>query len=137
MLEVLSAALMLILLLLLLVMQLRQPVHSAQMLEQQHRAMLIDMNEGLNRQGDRLTSNQALESECLRAAVGDDLRATRDAVNAVQAKQNLLRTEMLAQTLAKLAEQGRADQELIQNSFRSATQHLATSIKALSKTVDE
>jgi DNA recombination protein RmuC len=68
--------------------------------------------------------------------VAEELRATRDAVNALQAKQDLLRSEMLAQTLAKLAEQGRADQELIQNSFRNATQHLATSIENLSKTVD-
>lgn len=136
MLEILFAVLVLILLLFLLVMQLRQPTRSAQMLEQQHRAMLTDLHDGLNKQGDRLIAAQVSESERLRTAVGDELRATRDAVNALQAKQDLLRTEMLAQTLAKLAEQGRADQELIQNSFRNATQHLATSIEALSKTVD-
>jgi DNA recombination protein RmuC len=90
----------------------------------------------LNKQGDRLIAAQVSESERLRAAVGEELRATRDAVNALQAKQDLLRSEMLTQTLAKLAEQGRADQELIQNSFRNATQHLATSIETLSKTVD-
>jgi len=72
----------------------------------------------------------------LRIAVSEELRATRDAINALQAKQDELRSEMLAQTLAKLTEQGRADQELIQNSFRNATQHLATSIESLSKTVD-
>ncbi|MBA4382481.1 MAG: DNA recombination protein RmuC [Sideroxydans sp.] len=136
MLEILFAVLVLILLLILLVMQLRQPVRSAQMLEQQHRSMLTDLHDGLNKQGDRLIAAQVSESERLRTAVGEELRATRDAVNALQAKQDLLRTEMLAQTLAKLAEQGRADQELIQNSFRNATQHLATSIEALSKTVD-
>lgn len=136
MLEILFAVLVLILLLILLAMQLRQPTRSAQMLEQQHRAMLTDLHDGLNKQGDRLIAAQVSESERLRTAVGDELRATRDAVNALQAKQDLLRTEMLAQTLAKLAEQGRADQELIQNSFRNATQHLATSIEALSKTVD-
>ena len=106
------------------------------MLEQQHRAMLTDLNDGLNKQGDRLIAAQAAESERLRAAVSEELRATRDAINALQAKQDTLRSEMLAQTLAKLAEQGRADQELIQNSFRNATQHLATSIETLSKTVD-
>lgn len=136
MLEILFAALILMLLLLLWVMQLRQPARSAQLLEQQHRAMLADLNDGLNKQGDRLIATQAVEAERLRTAVSEELRATRDAVNALQAKQDLLRSEMLAQTLAKLAEQGRADQELIQNSFRNATQHLATSIEALSKTVD-
>jgi DNA recombination protein RmuC len=106
------------------------------MLERQHRAMLTDLHDGLNKQGDRLIAAQVGESERLRAAVAEELRATRDAINALQAKQDLLRSEMLAQTLAKLAEQGRADQELIQNSFRNATQHLATSIETLSKTVD-
>jgi DNA recombination protein RmuC len=72
----------------------------------------------------------------LRAAVGEELRATRDAVNVLQAKQELLRTEILSKTLEKLAEQGRADQELIQNSFRNATLNLATSIEALEKKVD-
>lgn len=136
MLEILFSALVLILLITLIVMQLRQPARSAQMLEQQHRAMLTDLNDGLTKQGDRLIAAQVSESERLRTAVGEELRATRDAVNALQAKQDLLRTEMLAQTLAKLSEQGRADQELIQNSFRNATQHLATSIETLSKTVD-
>lgn len=136
MLEILFAVLVLLLLLILLVMQSRQPARSAHLLEQQHRAMLADLNDGLNKQGDRLIATQVVEAERLRTAVSEELRATRDAVNALQAKQDLLRTEMLAQTLAKLAEQGRADQELIQNSFRNATQHLATSIEALSKTVD-
>ncbi len=135
MLEILSVVAVL-LLIVLLAMQWRQPARSAKMLEQQHRAMLTDLHDGLNKQGDRLIAAQVSESERLRGAVAEELRATRDAVNALQAKQDLLRSEMLAQTLAKLAEQGRADQELIQNSFRNATQHLATSIETLSKTVD-
>jgi len=136
MLEILTIIVVLILLIVLLTLQWRQPARAAQMLEQQHRAMLSDLHDGLNKQGDRLIAAQIVESERLRSAVGEELRATRDAINALQAKQDLLRTEMLAQTLAKLAEQGRADQELIQNSFRNATQHLATSIETLSKTVD-
>jgi DNA recombination protein RmuC len=135
-LEALLIVAALVLLVVLLAMQFKQPARAAQMLEQQHRAMLTDLHDGLNKQGDRLIAAQAAESERLRAAVGEELRATRDAINVLQAKQDTLRTEMLAQTLAKLAEQGRADQELIQNSFRNATQHLATSIETLSKTVD-
>ncbi|HEU0186261.1 MAG TPA: DNA recombination protein RmuC [Gallionellaceae bacterium] len=114
----------------------RLPEHSTQMLEQQHRAMLTDLHDALGKQGDRLIAAQAAEAERLRAAVGEELRATRDAINVLQAKQDALRSEMLAQTLEKLAEQGRADQELIQNSFRNATQHLANSMEALGKTVD-
>jgi DNA recombination protein RmuC len=123
-------------LIVLLAMQWKQPMRSAKLLEQQHRAMLTDLHDGLDKQGDRLIAAQSAESERLRGAVSEELRATRDAINALQGKQDLLRSEMLAQTLAKLADQGRADQELIQNSFRNATQHLATSIETLSKTVD-
>ena len=120
----------------LLLMQRQLPAHAAQVLEQQHRAMLSDLNDGLNKQGDRLIASQTDQSERLRKAVAEELRATRDAVHALQAKQDALRNEILTQTLAKLAEQGRADQELIQNSFRNATQHLSGSVEALAKSVD-
>src|SRR5271169_222215 len=129
MLEISLIIVVLALVVVLLVMQQRQPARAAQVLEKQHRAMLTDLHDGLNKQGDRLIAAQAAEAERLRAAVGEELRATRDALHT-------LRSEMLSQTLAKLAEQGRADQELIQNSFSNAMQHLATSIEALSKTVD-
>ena len=124
MLEILSAVAVL-LLVVLLAMQWKQPARAARMLEQQHRAMLTDLNGGLNSQGDRI-----------RASMSEELRVMRDAINALQAKQDLLRTEMLASMLEKLAEQGRADQKLIQESFNNATQHLRNSIETLSKTVD-
>jgi len=133
---IIVAVLSLALLVTVFLMMRKLPAQSAKVLEQQHRVMLTDLHDGLNKQGDRLVASQVAESERLRAAVGEELRATRDALNALQAKQDELRSEMLAKTLEKLAEQGRADQELIQNSFRNATQHLATSIEALSKTVD-
>ena len=135
-LEIILIAATLVLLAALLTMQFKQPARAAQMLEQQHRAMLTDLNDGLNKQGDRLIAAQAAESERLRAAVSEELRATRDAINALQAKQDTLRGEMLAQMLEKLSEQGRADQKLIQESFNNAAQHLRNSIETLSKTVD-
>jgi len=128
-LEVLLMVGVLVLLVVLLALQFRQPARAAQMLEQQHRAMLTDLHDGLSKQGDRLIAAQASEAERLRAAVSEELRATRDAIGA-------LRTEMLAQMLEKLAEQGRADQKLIQESFNNASQHLRNSIETLSKTVD-
>ncbi|MHB1117053.1 DNA recombination protein RmuC [Sideroxydans sp.] len=128
MLEILSV-IAVVVLLAVLALQFKQPARIARMLEQQHRAMLTDLNDGLNKQGDRLIAAQAAESERLRTAVGEELRATRDAIAA-------LRTEMLAQMLEKLAEQGRADQKLIQDSFNNASQHLRNSIETLSKTVD-
>lgn len=80
----------------------------------------------LDEQGGKISENQAREAERLR----EELRALRDAVV-------LLRGEILAQVLEKLAEQARADQELIQNSFRNATLHLSANVEALGKTVDE
>ncbi|MDX8399677.1 MAG: DNA recombination protein RmuC [Gallionellaceae bacterium] len=136
MLETLLTAAVLVLVVVLLALQLRQPARLAKMLEHQHRAMLTDLHDGLNKQGDRLIASQTEQAERLRTAVGAELRLTREAVTALQAKQDVLRSEILAQTLAKLAEQGRADQKLIQDSFRNATQHLAASIETLSKTVD-
>src|SRR5574340_136261 len=136
MLEISLIAAVLALVVVLIVLQQGQPARAAQVLEQQHRAMLTDLHDGLNKQGDRLIAAQAAEAERLRAAVGEELRLARDAIAALQARQDMLRSEILAQTLAKLSEQARADQELIQNSFRNATQHLASSIETLSKTVD-
>ncbi len=135
-LEVLLIVAALVLLIALYATLSRQPARAAQLLEQQHRAMLSDLHDGLSKQGDRMIAAQAAEAERLRAAVGEELRATRDAINALQAKQDTLRSEMLAQTLEKLAEQGRADQKLIQEAFNNATQHLRNSIESLSKTVD-
>ncbi|MGC2459016.1 MAG: DNA recombination protein RmuC [Gallionellaceae bacterium] len=129
MLEISLIVAVLALAIVLLVMQQKQPARAAQVLEQQHRAMLTDLHDGLNKQGDRLIAAQTEQSERLRIAVTEELRVTRDAMHN-------LRNEMLTRTLEKLAEQGRADQELIQNSFRNATQHLAGSIETLSKTVD-
>jgi DNA recombination protein RmuC len=136
MLESVLLVTVLVLLIVLLVMQLRQPARAAQALEQQHRAMLTDLHDGLNKHGDRLISTQNDQLERLRTAVAEELRATRDAISALQAKQDTLRSEMLAQTLEKLSEQGRADQKLIQESFSNATQHLRNSIESLSKSVD-
>ena len=134
--EILLMVAVLVLVIVLLVMQRKLPAHAAQVLEQQHRAMLTDLHDGLNKQGDRLIASQADHAERLRAAVADELRATRDAVQALQARQQALRDEILTKLLEKLSEQARADQELIQNSFRNATQHLSGSVEALAKTVD-
>lgn len=85
---IIVAVLTLLLVIVLLVMQYRLPARSAQVLEQQHRAMLTDLHDGLNKQNDRQ------------------------------------------------AEHARADQELIQTSFRNATQHLSGSVETLVKTMD-
>jgi DNA recombination protein RmuC len=129
MLETVLIVVVLLLALALLVLQLRMPARSAQVLKDQYREMQGDLHDGLGKLGDRMVAAQAAESERLRTAVTEDMRATRDALHT-------MRTEMLTQTLEKLAEQGREDQKLIQDSFRNATQHLASSIEMLEKKVD-
>lgn len=109
-------------------------------LDEKHRAMLLDLHDGLNRLGDRLGNASAEASEKLRAGVAHELQQTRDAMQVLQLSQ----TQSLAQTretvLEKLhqtlAEQGKAEQELIQSTMRNATLQLTASIETLTKAVD-
>ena len=109
-------------------------------LDEKHRAMLLDLNDGLNKLGDRLNAASNESGERLRAAVALELAQTREAMQALQ----LAQTTSLAQTretvLEKLhitlAEQGKAEQELIQATMRNATLQLTATIEGLSKVVD-
>ncbi|HEY5993841.1 MAG TPA: DNA recombination protein RmuC, partial [Gallionellaceae bacterium] len=118
MLEILLTVAVLALLIVALVLLQRMPARNAQLLEQQHRAMLADLHDALSRLGDRMVAAQGEQSEKQQAAL------------------HALRSEMMTQTMAKLAEQGREDQKLIQESFKNATLHLAGSVEALEKKVD-
>ncbi|WP_221763406.1 DNA recombination protein RmuC [Methyloradius palustris] len=109
-------------------------------LEEKHRLMLLDLNDGLNKLGDRLNVISSDSSERLRAAVAQELKETRDAMQQLKLSQ----AEGLAQTretvLEKLhttlAEQGKAEQSLIQDTMLKATSQLTASIETLTKTVD-
>ncbi|ADQ84886.1 DNA recombination protein RmuC [Methylovorus sp. MP688] len=108
--------------------------------EEKHRAMLRDLHDGLNKLGDRLSLSSVDSSERLRQAVAQELKETRDAMQALQAAQ----TNSLAQTretvLEKLhttlAEQGKAEQTLIQDTMLKATSQLTATIETLTKAVD-
>ena len=54
----------------------------------------------------------------------------------LQAKHDQLRTEVLTRILQTLAEQNRAEQELIQTTMRNASAQLAASMELLTKTTD-
>lgn len=109
-------------------------------LEEKHRVMLLDLNDGLNKLGDRLNAASNESGERLRASVALELAQTREAMQALQ----LAQTASLAQTretvLEKLhitlADQGKAEQELIQATMRNATLQLTATIEGLSKVVD-
>lgn len=106
-----------------------------------HRAMLLDLGAGLDRLGDRMLAASAGEAERQRMLVATELRAARDAVQSLQAtllaRQEQLRSEMLTQTLGKLAETARADRELLQDGLRKASQQQAETTEALSRIVGE
>ena len=111
-----------------------------QQLEEKHRAMLLDFNDGLNKLGDRLSASSGEMSERLRVSVASELQATRDAMQALQLAQNSSLSQTRESVLEKLhttlAEQGKAEQELIQSTMRNATMQLTASIETLAKSVD-
>jgi len=111
-----------------------------QQLEDKHRAMLLDFNDGLNKLGDRLGASSSESGERLRLIVANELQATRDAMQALQLAQNaslaLTRETVLEKLHTTLAEQGKAEQELIQSTMRHATLQLVATIDSLAKSVD-
>lgn len=110
-------------------------------LEDKHRAMLVDLNNGLNNLGDRLINLSNEHSDRLRTQVTQELSQTRDAMQKLQVSQveSLAATReiILERMHQTLAEQSKAEQILIQNTMGGATQLLAQRIEALTKTVEE
>ena len=132
------------------------------MLEERHRQVLLDLHDGLNKLGDRMVAATTVSSERLREIVSQELKATREAMqklqlaqqdglsntreeilrqlgslsSELQAKQEAMRAEMIGKTLQTMAEQGRADQELIQSSMQRSTEMLTLSIGSLTKATD-
>ena len=111
-----------------------------QQLEEKHRAMLLDFNDGLNKLGDRLSTSSNETSERLRSSVAAELQATRDAMQALQLAQNnslsLTRETVLEKLHTTLSEQGKSQQVLINDTMLKATTTLTQSIESLTKAVD-
>jgi DNA recombination protein RmuC len=111
-----------------------------QQLEEKHRAMLLDFNDGLNKLGDRLSASSQETSERLRASVANELQSTREAMQALQLAQNsnlaLTRESIMEKLHTTLVEQGQAQQALINDTMLKATTTLSLSIESLSKAVD-
>jgi DNA recombination protein RmuC len=112
----------------------------AALLEEKHRAMLLDLHDGLNKLGDRLALVSSESSEKLRQSVAQELQATREAMTRLELSQQqqlaATREQVLEKLHTTLSEQGKAEQELIQATMRNATLQLTTSMEALTKTVD-
>ena len=118
----------------------QQASQLAQALELKHRAMLLDLHDGLNKLGDRLSASSHEASERLRLSVSQELQSTRDAMQTLQLSQadNLGKTReaVLEKLHTTLSDQGKAQQELIQSTMRNATLQLIASIETLTKAVD-
>lgn len=110
-------------------------------LEEKHREMLRDLHDGLNKLGDRLQEITGNNSERLRSVVAEELKQTRDAMQSLQASQATslaqTRENILEKLHTTLAEQGKAEQALIQTTMGNATQLLSQRIENLTKVVEE
>lgn len=130
--------------------------------EAQHRAVLGELHEGLARQTERQNSAQHENLERLRAAVVLELNQARASLHALQLAQqeilgesrteltqqlgelnlatqhklDALRSEMIGQTLERLGEQARGQNELLQSTFKRTAEQITQSIEALTRTVD-
>lgn len=109
-------------------------------LEEKHRAMLLDLHEALNKLADRLGANASEATERLRQSVSSELHQTRDAMQALQLSQTQTLSQTRESVLEKLhttlAEQGKAEQALIQDTMLKATSALTQRIEQLSQVVD-
>jgi DNA recombination protein RmuC len=111
-----------------------------QSLEDKHRAMLLDLNDGLNKLADRLNASTTENSDRLKQSVSSELQATRDSMQALQMAQNASLAQTRETVLEKLhitlSEQGKSQQVLINDTMLKATTTLTQSIESLSKVVD-
>ncbi|MFT7228014.1 MAG: DNA recombination protein RmuC [Methylophilaceae bacterium] len=111
-----------------------------QSLEDKHRGMLLDVNNGLNALGDRLNNSSQESGDRLKTSVAQELTSTREAMQKLQLEQssNLSQTRetVLEKLHTTLAEQGAAQQGLINDTMLKATTTLTQSIESLSKIVD-
>ena len=109
-------------------------------LEDKHRAMLVDLNDGLNKLGDRLNANSQEISDRLKASVAHELGATREAMQALKLDQSThlaqTRETVLEKLHITLAEQGKSQQGLITDTMLKSTTTLTQTIESLSKIVD-
>ncbi len=138
---ILTCSLLLVVIWLLLrVIKQQSNVLLMQQLEDKHRAMLLDLNDGLNKLGDRLNTASQESGERLKQAVSQELQATREAMQTLQLAQNnsLAATrETVLETLHKtLSEQGKAQQMMMHDTMLKATTTLTQTIESLSKIVD-
>jgi DNA recombination protein RmuC len=101
------------------------PALLAQDMEARHRSVLTDLHSGLSQQSDRMQTQLA----SLQIAQAERLAETRETVTSQFSQ---FQTAMLE----KLIEQGRAEQNLLQDTLKGMTAHFNERVQQLSQTVD-
>ena len=119
--------------------------------EARHRAMLTDLADGLAKQGERISSSQNDATERLRHSLSalqldqsKNLASNREELIKqlahlnleLQQRQDALKSAMLGGTLAKLSEQGLAQQQSIEGTMRLVTAQITATIDGLTKSTD-
>lgn len=133
------------------------------LLAAQQRAVLEDLHVGLDRQTDRQLAHAEGASERLRGGVAGEVQSTREALfklhssvqaqlaaqrqdvgtrfvelaGAINGAHERLRGELLQQVLTTLAEQSRADRELLQAGLQQASGQLSSGTEGLSRIINE
>ena len=104
--------------------------HLDKLLEEKHRAMILDINDSLNKSSDRLNKT-----------VTEELKSTRNSLNDLQLSQqealSKIREEITEKIHKTLSEQGKAQQETLQNSLKNTALQLIASVETLTKSVDK
>lgn len=113
------------------------PGQHGAVLEQNHRAMLVDLHDGLAKQAERVGAALADTSDRLREQTGRELAQTREALQTLQTALNGSLAQNREALQKILAEESRAEQELIQNTMHRSTQQFTTSIETLTRKIDE
>ena len=119
--------------------------------EARHRAMLTDLSDGLAKHSDRIANSQNDATERLRQSLSilqleqtKNLAGNREELIKqlamlnleLQQRQDALKTAMLGGTLAKLSEQGLAQQQSIEATMRLVTGQITLTIDGLTKSTD-
>jgi DNA recombination protein RmuC len=106
-------------------------------LSEQRRAILSDLHDGLLKQGDRLISHGGESADRLRQSTAAELALTREAVQALNLTLQQALAEQREAMMTRLAEQARADRELLQSGLANATTQLSASMESLTRTINE
>ena len=119
--------------------------------EARHRAMLTDLSDGLAKHSDRIANSQNDATERLRQSLSilqleqtKNLAGNREELIKqlamlnleLQQRQDALKAAMLGGTLAKLSEQGLAQQQSIEATMRLVTGQITLTIDGLTKSTD-